>query len=86
MPADFLSPDPLFLSQAVTVGKTAGHTDVCFWYVVRADSKMEITYDPAEFNGYKWFGYDELVATDASTLAPHLHRFAAKLFASDLLR
>jgi len=41
MPADFLSPEPLLLTQAVTVNMAAGHTDVSLWYVVRADSKKK---------------------------------------------
>jgi 8-oxo-dGTP pyrophosphatase MutT (NUDIX family) len=84
MPADFLSPEPLLLTQAVTVNMAAGHTDVSLWYVVRADSKKKIDYDPREFNGCRWFGYDELLATDISKLDPHMHRFVRKFLQSDL--
>lgn len=84
--ADFASSDPLFITQTVTVGMTAGHTDVSLWYVLKADSNCEIAYDPEEFNGYRWFGYDEILGADISTLDPHMHRFSRKLFASDLVR
>lgn len=86
MPADFLSRDPLFITQTVTVGKTAGHIDVSLWYVLKADSAKEILYDPREFNGYKWFDYEEVLNTDASRLDPHMHRFVKKLFGSNLLK
>ena len=35
--ADFWSPHPLFLTSTVTVGLTAGHTDVSLWYVLKGD-------------------------------------------------
>ena len=85
IPARFLSNDPFFLTQMVTVGKTGGHTDVNFWYVLKGDSKKEIVYDPGEFNGYKWFSFEEILNTDVSKLDPHMHRFAKKLLSSDYI-
>lgn len=79
MPANFLQTNPVFITQTVTVGKTAGHTDVSLWYVLKADSEKEIKYDPAEFNGYKWFEYQEILNTDISKFDPHMHRFMQKL-------
>jgi 8-oxo-dGTP diphosphatase len=79
MPADFVFKEPLFITQTVTVGLTAGHTDVSLWYVLRADSEKEITYDTAEFNGYKWFDYKEILNTDISNFDPHMHRFIKKV-------
>lgn len=84
--ADFASGDPLFITQTVTIGTTAGHTDVSLWYVLKADSERAIVYDPEEFNGCRWFAYDEILSTDISTLDPHMHRFSRKLFASDLAK
>jgi 8-oxo-dGTP pyrophosphatase MutT (NUDIX family) len=84
--ADFASADPLFITQTVTVGMTAGHTDISLWYVLKADSEKEIAYDPQEFSGYRWFAYDDVLGADIATLDPHMHRFARKLFASDLVR
>jgi 8-oxo-dGTP diphosphatase len=86
MPAEFIDKKPLFITQTVTVGKTAGHTDVSLWYMLKADSAKEIKYDPGEFNGYKWFDYEEILNTDISKFDPHMHRFAKKLFASDLIK
>ncbi len=86
MPADFVHKDPFFITQTMTVGKTAGHTDVSLWYVVKADSENEIMYDATEFNGYKWFDYDEILSTDISRLDPHMHRFTKKLLGSNLIQ
>lgn len=77
--ADFLEPGPIFITQTVTVGQTAGHTDVSLWYVLKADSNKPIVYDPGEFNGYKWFDYDEILNTDIAEFDPHMHRFVKKL-------
>jgi 8-oxo-dGTP pyrophosphatase MutT (NUDIX family) len=86
MPAQFIIKNPFFLTQAVTVGKTAGHTDVSLWYILKADFTKEVTYDPAEFNGYEWFDYDEILNKDISQFDPHMHRFTKKLIASDLTK
>ncbi len=85
MPAEFLSVNPFFITQTVTVGKTAGHTDVSLWYVLKADSTKKVTYDPGEFNGCRWFDYEEILKTDIINLDPHIHRFANKLVMSDLI-
>lgn len=77
--ADFLFEEPIFVTETVTVGKTAGHTDVSLWYVVRANSETTLSYDPREFNGYKWFSFPELLDTPIDELDPHLHRFTKKL-------
>jgi len=87
MPADFLSKDPFFLTRMVTVGNiNGGHTDVCLWYVLKADPEKEINYDPREFKGYKWFDYQEILNTDISKFDAHMRRFAEKLFVSDLVK
>ena len=84
--ADFLSNEPFFLTQTITTGKTAGHTDISLWYVLNADSFKELNYDPEEFNGYKWFDYGEILNTDISKFDPHMHRFIKKLLESDLIK
>jgi 8-oxo-dGTP pyrophosphatase MutT (NUDIX family) len=78
--ADFLYPNPIFLTETVTVGKTAGHIDVSLWYALKADSQREIMYDTEEFNGYKWFDYNEILDMEISRFDPHMHRFTKKLF------
>ncbi len=75
---NFLSENPFFLTQAVTVGKTAGHTDVCFWYVLRGDTSQPIVYDTKEFNGYQWFGFDEILQEEKPIFDPYMKRFVRK--------
>jgi 8-oxo-dGTP diphosphatase len=53
--ADFLHYEPVFLTVTKTVGQTAGHTDVSFWYLLRGDSAISLKYDQKEFNGIHWF-------------------------------
>ncbi|MBP6942476.1 MAG: NUDIX domain-containing protein [Candidatus Buchananbacteria bacterium] len=79
--ADFLYDGIFFLTQAVTVNLTAGHTDVSLWYVLKADSNAPLQYDPGEFNGYKWFSPEEILETPIEKLDPHLHRFVKKWIA-----
>lgn len=86
MPANFINTNPFFITQTVTVGKTAGHTDVSLWYVLSADSEKEIIYDPGEFNGYKWFAFNDILDADISKFDPHMHRFTTKLIASNLIK
>ena len=81
--AIFLYDGIFFLTQAVTVGLTAGHTDVSLWYVLQGDSNVPLQYDPGEFNGYKWFGYDETLKMPIEKFDPHLHRFVYKWMAND---
>ncbi|HEY0011033.1 MAG TPA: NUDIX hydrolase [Candidatus Paceibacterota bacterium] len=83
--ADFISELPIFLTRTVTVGLTAGHTDVSFWYVVKGDSRQHITFDTSEFHGYRWFGYEEVLAADPAILDPQMHRFTKKLLQSGLV-
>ena len=68
--------EPLFLTITKTVGLTAGHIDVSFWYVFLADSKVTYSYNQDEFSAVKWFSFDELPLQKAD---PHLARFCSKL-------
>jgi len=70
---------PLMLTTSETVGITAGHTDVCLWYVINADRQLELAFDPQEFHCVQWFSFDE---APFSRSDPHLQRFLAKLKAS----
>jgi 8-oxo-dGTP pyrophosphatase MutT (NUDIX family) len=70
-----LDPSPQFLTKTVTVGHSAGHTDISLWFVVQADRAESFTADTSEFDRAKWFSMDALPPnTD-----PHLRRFLAKL-------
>lgn len=74
--ADFLSREPMFLTSTVTVGLTAGHTDVSFWYLLKGNTRDHYQYDKDEFNAIKWFGFDEIPFERSD---PHMKRFIEKL-------
>lgn len=74
--AGLLHPAPLFLTVTITVGLTAGHTDVSLWYALRGDSARPVRFDPGEFHGVRWF---DLGALPLDRADPHMARFAAKL-------
>lgn len=84
--ADFVSPVPFFITQAVTVGKTAGHTDVSLWYLLRGDSSQPVNYEQGEFNGYKWFKFKEILEEESKIFDPHMQRFTKKLLVSNLIK
>jgi len=77
--ADFISEKPFFITQTVTVNIGAGHTDVSLWYLLNGNSEQQISYDKNEFNGYRWFGFDEILNTDIKNSDPHMHRFTNKI-------
>ncbi|MBM3611077.1 MAG: NUDIX domain-containing protein [Alphaproteobacteria bacterium] len=74
--ADFFFSDPLFITSTVTVGLTAGHTDVSLWYILRGDSSMICEFDQDEFNTVQWFSFDEIPYEKSD---PHMRRFIGKL-------
>lgn len=73
--ADFWSPDPIFLTSTLTVGLTAGHTDVSLWYVIKGSHKISYQFDADEFNGIKWFDLDQIPYQKSD---PHMQRFISK--------
>jgi 8-oxo-dGTP pyrophosphatase MutT (NUDIX family) len=76
--ASFLIEGPLFITETVTVGLTAGHTDVSLWFVIKGNSEDSVAYDPSEFKGIKWFSYEEVLKMNIEQLDPHMHRFIHK--------
>lgn len=74
--ADFWSDKPVFLTSTVTVGLTAGHTDISLWYVLKGDSVKSYEFDKSEFNSIFWFGFDEIPYAKSD---PHMRRFIEKL-------
>jgi 8-oxo-dGTP diphosphatase len=74
--ADFWEQNPLFLTSTLTVGLTAGHTDVSLWYVLKGDSNKAYEFDKCEFNDVRWFQLDD-IPRDKSD--PHMRRFIEKL-------
>lgn len=75
--ASFLSEEPLFITSTETVGLTAGHTDVSFWYVLDGDRSNDLKFDVGEFESIRWFPFDNV----PSQSDPHLSRFLTKLTA-----
>lgn len=67
---------PFFLTSTMTVGLTAGHTDVSLWYVLKGDHHASYSFDQGEFNAIRWFDWNEIPYTKAD---PHLERFMQKL-------
>ena len=73
----FLKEGPIFVTVTETVGKTAGHTDVSLWYVLRGDRKAGLDFDDSEFHEVRWFHKNDvpLDRTDK-----HMSRFLQKLY------
>jgi 8-oxo-dGTP diphosphatase len=71
-----LCEDPVFITSTVTVGSTAGHTDISLWYPLQGDRSAPLRFDDGEFESIRWFGYDEIPYHISD---PHLKRFMEKL-------
>ena len=67
---------PLMVTCTMTVGLTAGHTDVSLWYVARASRMRSIDFDQNEFHGVQWFACSDVPLGRSD---PHLGRFINKL-------
>ena len=74
--AEFLMDSPLFLTSTITVGLTAGHTDVSLWYLLKGNATDFYDYDKEEFKGIQWFSFDEIPYHQSD---PHMRRFIEKL-------
>jgi hypothetical protein len=70
---------PLMLTISQTVGISAGHTDVSLWYVIDADRRLALLFDPGEFHAVQWFRFCEAPIARSD---PHLGRFLGKLAAT----
>jgi len=75
--AEFLQRKPLFITSTVTVGKTAGHTDVSLWYVLKGQRDMKLKFDQTEFKTVKWFHKNNI---SFNRTDPELSRFLKKLY------
>lgn len=75
--ADFLFPNPIFLTVTETVGITAGHIDVSLWFALKGNRAQPIDFDRSEFHGVKWFHRSDLPLQRE----PNLLRFMQKLAA-----
>ncbi len=81
--ARFIFTEPIFLTQVVTVGQTAGHTDVDLWFLLSGDSTEIIktvgTDFDRKYSEYRWLELNEILAMPISNLDPHMHRLIHKL-------
>lgn len=73
--AIFLFEDPIFVTSTVTVGITAGHTDVSLWYVLEGNSQQSLDFDEEEFSSVKWFDLEDIPFNKSD---PHMERFVSK--------
>ena len=73
---EFLKEGPVFVTITETVGKTAGHTDISLWYVLRGDRRSSLKFDDSEFYDARWFHKNEVPLDRADR---HLSRFLQKL-------
>ncbi len=80
--ADFLMPEPLFLTVTPTSASGRVHIDVSLWYILRGDASLQLSFDEREFYSIKWFKYDEI---PYSSSEPHMKRFITKLKNQDSL-
>jgi 8-oxo-dGTP diphosphatase len=74
--ARFWRREPPFVTSIVTVGSTAGHSDVSLWYVLEGNASEPVDFDAAEFASVRWFGFDEIPWEKSD---PQMKRFVNKL-------
>ncbi|MBM3193304.1 MAG: NUDIX domain-containing protein [Chlamydiae bacterium] len=74
--ADFLLPNPFFLTVTETAKQTPSHTDVSLWYLLNGNSKKNYQFDQDEFYEIAWFRKDEIPYKKAD---PHMQRCIYKL-------
>ena len=74
--AEFILPDPIFLTKTMTVGLTAGHVDVSLWYVLKGNRETNYVYERQEFNDIGWFSFDSIPYHKSDI---HMQRFISKL-------
>lgn len=70
---------PFFITQAQTVGLTAGHTDVSLWYLLRGSRHAPLNFDRREFNDIEWYTFEEILSSHPAIFDPHMQRFTQKL-------
>lgn len=76
IPAVFWCHGPIFLTSTVTVGLTAGHTDVSLWYVLKGGHEEKYQFDREEFTTLQWFPFEKIPYEKSD---PHMRRFINKL-------
>ena len=74
-----LTSNPLMVTQEVTGGLDAGHTDVSLWYVIDASIGDQFEPDPLEFHAVRWWAFAEVHSAPIDTVDQNLPRFITKL-------
>lgn len=74
---EFMVEGPVFVTVTETVGKTAGHTDVSLWYVIRGDRRAKPDFDESEFREVRWFHRNNVPLQRTNRNMP---RFLQKLY------
>ena len=72
---------PLMVTCTTTVGHTAGHVDVSFWYVAHVPRRQALRFNNDEFNDARWFAFADV---PQGRTDPHMARFLAKLASSNV--
>lgn len=73
---EFLFNAPVLLTSTVTVGRTAGHTDISLWYALKGDRQNVPCHDESEFRSVRWFHKDDIPIDRTD---PELSRFLSKI-------
>jgi 8-oxo-dGTP diphosphatase len=68
---------PFFLTVTPTLGENS-HLDVSLWFVLACDSAAELTPDPREYRGVRWFPLGRPEGWPADQFDPEMGRFARK--------
>ncbi len=74
--AEFLEEAPLFVTSTRVTGRTAAHTDVSLWYVLRGERGQALEFDASEFESVRWFHRDAIPLERSD---PEMSRFLKKL-------
>lgn len=80
--ADFISEKPFFLTVTKTTGDKDQHTDVSFWYILRASIATQFQFDEREFHDISWFRPSEIPMDQTD---PHMSRLIQKLTLQNIL-
>jgi 8-oxo-dGTP pyrophosphatase MutT (NUDIX family) len=80
--ANFLSENPFFLTVTKTTGDKDKHTDVSFWYILKANIETPFRFCEKEFHSVRWFTPSEIPLHQSD---PHMSRLVQKLILHNIL-
>ncbi|WP_055587071.1 NUDIX domain-containing protein [Streptacidiphilus griseoplanus] len=76
-----LGRNPLFVTRTPTVSPRS-HTDVSYWFVLRAHREDVAWFDPGEYFAVEWLSWRQVLDEPLQQLDPNMHRFTSKLLAA----